>query len=225
MLTPQQILEQIHSAIGYLVDVGLSSDQNSPFIRRVAADAVEVTFQGAEHVSASMRDRAYREVYEILSLERAFSARLPDGALIQLMYLFRRNRIERHRLAFFPSPNLEEFQNSPDVYLEDVNYADVVARSIVPFPLRFDFDRRDSIFRAVDHPRSHLTLGQYEHCRIPVTAPLTPYWFVSFVLRNFYHTAFRQYVNRLPVFSDVFTETIDPDERNVVYVHIPVGAG
>jgi hypothetical protein len=57
---------------------------------------------------------------------------------------------------------LEEFQNNPDVYLEDELYADVIAKCNVPF--------------------SYLTLGHYENCRIPVTAPLTPHWSIDFIL-------------------------------------------
>jgi hypothetical protein len=42
---------------------------------------------------------------------------MPDGAIIQMMYVFKNDSLERHRLTFFPSPNLEEFQNNPDIYL------------------------------------------------------------------------------------------------------------
>lgn len=72
---------------------------------------------------------------------------------------------------------------------------------------------------------SHLTLGQYENCRVPVTAPLTPYWFVAFVLRNFYHTAFTCYAQDLPLFDNDFEETIDPTERSVIHVQVPLRRG
>ena len=60
-----------------------------------------------------------------------------DGALIQMTYEFSDKKLRRHRLAFFPSPHLEEFQNNPDIYLDDEIYADVVAKNIVSFPVRF----------------------------------------------------------------------------------------
>ena len=222
MCTPNQIKRQVDLIIGYLVDVGLAEDQNYAFLRNTSGSQTEVTFPHAEHVSIALKDRAYTEIYSHLSQERAYNAKMPDGALIQMMYVFSEGFLQRHRLAFFPAPHLEEFQNNPDIYLEDEIYADVVARSIVPFPLRFDFDIREGVHQELVHPKSHLTLGQYEKCRIPVTAPLTPLWFVDFILRNFYHTAFQLYAEKLPNSDTSFAESILVTERNVLHIQIPV---
>ena len=62
-----------------------------------------------------------------------------DGALVTLRYRFRNGEVSEHSLSYFPSPDLEHFQNDPEIYLQDEIYADVVARNIVPFPVRFDF--------------------------------------------------------------------------------------
>ena len=110
---------------------------------------------------------------------------------------------------------------NPGIYLQEEIYADVVARNIVPFPLRFDYDVQENSHQELLHPKSHLTLGQYQNCRIPVTAPMTPIRFVDFVLRNFYHTAFIQYADGLPTFSESFDESISLSERNVVHVVTP----
>lgn len=101
----------------------------------------------------------------------SYNMRMLDGALIHMMYRFRNNQLEAHRLAFFPSPFLGEFQNNPEIYLEDEIYAEVIMRNIVPFPLRFDFDCREEVVVEMYHPKSHLTLGQYQNCRIPVSSP------------------------------------------------------
>ena len=55
-------------------------------------------------------------------------------------------------------------------------------KNIVPFPLHFDFDSPIEIVRELEHPISHLSLGQYEHCRIFVSTGLPPFYFISFVL-------------------------------------------
>jgi hypothetical protein len=219
--TPEQIKRQIDGVVRYLVEVGLAGDQNFAFRRELAGGCVEVTFLQAAHVSIALKDRAYGEVYSHLVQERAYNAKMPDGALVQMMYAFVGGSLERHRLAFFPAPHLEEFQNNPDVYLEDEIFADVVARCIVPFPVRFDYDARAGVHHELKHPKSHLTLGQYENCRIPVTAPMTPSWFIDFVLRNFYHTAFGLYAEQLPLRGDSFEESILPSERGVVHVVVP----
>ncbi len=224
MPTPEDIKKQIDGIVGYLVEVGLAGDQNFAFRREVTGGCVEVTFPQAKHVSIALKDRTYHEIYDHLVQARAYNAMMPDGALVQMMYVFAGGKLERHRLAFFPAPHLEEFQNNPDIYLEDEIYADVVAKSIVPFPVRFDYDSRDGVHRELVHPKSHLTLGQYENCRIPVTAPMTPFWFIDFILRNFYHTAFDRYAEKLPPPGTSFEKSILPAERGVVHVVIPGGA-
>ena len=221
MPAPAEIKRQIDGIVRYLVEIGLANDQNFAILRTLGGNRSAVTFPQAEHVSIAMKDRAYSDIYEVMAHERAFVAKMPDGALIQMMYMFDGPVLERHRLAFFPAPHLEEFQNNPDIYLEDDIYADVIARNIVPFPLRFDFDSRVGIHREIEHPKAHLTLGQYENCRIPVTAPLTPCRFMDFILRNFYHTAFLRYADSLPMYDALFDESILVSERNILHIQIP----
>ena len=221
MPTPAEIQKQIDGIVRHLVEIGLANDQNFAIRRNLEGKRVAVTFPQAEHVAIAMKDLAYGEIYAVMAQERAFCAKMPDGALIQMMYLFNGPQLELHRLAFFPAPHLEEFQNNPDIYLEDDIYADIIARNIVPFPLRFDYDSRPNVCREIEHPKSHLTLGQYENCRIPVTAPLTPCRFMDFILRNFYHTAFHSYADKMPKYDAVFAESIFNSERNLVHIHIP----
>lgn len=217
---PQQTLRQINALIVYLVDRGLADAQYFAFQRSMGRELVQVSFQGAEHVSVALRNRAYDEIYQHLREVRAFNVKMLDGALMQMMYLFADGVVRRHRLAFFPAPHLEEFQNNQAIYLDDEVDADVVARNVVPFPVRFDYDARVDR-RDAAHPLSHLTLGQYRNCRIPVSAPVTPSRFVDFILRNFYHTAFIRYADRLPTGAWSFAETIRPDERSVAHVIVP----
>ena len=220
MPTPNQIVEHINELIKYLVEKSLADAQYFAFQRSIRDNVVEVTFQNAEHVSVALKNRSYEEIYKDLVQEGAYNVKMLDSALIQMMYAFADRTLRRHRLAFFPAPHLEEFQNNPDIYQDDEMYADVIAKNIVPFPVRFDYDARDSHQELV-HPRSHLTLGQYEHCRIPVTAPMTPFWFINFILRNFYHTASVRYADGLPAQDDSFDESISPAERGIVHMVVP----
>ena len=220
MTTPNQIVGHINELIRYLVEISLADDQCFAF-QRSERDIVQVTFAGAEHVSIALRDRSYREIYQHLKQDRAYNVKMLDGALIQMMYAFVAGTLQRHRLAFFPAPHLEEFQNNPDVYQDDEIHADVIAKNIVPFPVRFDYDVRDSHYQELVHPKSHLTLGQYEHCRIPVTAPMMPSRFIDFILRNFYHTDSIRYADELPAQGGSFAESILPAERDVVHMVVP----
>ncbi len=199
MSIPSQIKNQINLIIGYLIEVGIADDQNGAFQRSGNGGFMEITFQQSAHASAALKNRSYTDIYLHFLQTRSYNVRLLDGAIVQMMYEFSGEILQRHRLAFFSSPYLEEFQNNPDIYLYDEIYADVVAKNIVSFPIRFDYDDRKDAHQVLVHPKCHMTLGQYESCRIPVTAPLMPFRFIDFILRNFYHTAFLRFAENLPV--------------------------
>lgn len=221
MPTPEQIRHQMEKLTADLVGLSLCDRQNFPSLRDIGQGCREVGIGDRGNVSYALKNVPYHEIYAELDRTKTFNVRMLDGALIQMMYRFRNNQVEAHRLAFFPSPFLEEFQNNPDIYLEDEIYAEVVMKNIVPFPLRFDFDCREEVVVEVDHPKSHLTLGQYQNCRIPVSAPLTPYHFIGFILRNFYNTAYRKYCAQISVFTSVFETSITTREMDLLYVQTP----
>lgn len=223
MPTINGIERQIDQRVRYLVEVGLADQFQSGF-RREVGRRVEITFPNSKHISAALKDLEYEEIYGLLVRERIYNVKMLDGALIQMMYEFADNVVVRHRLAFVPAPHLYDFQRSPDVYLGDELHADIVAKNVVPFPFRYDYDARDGRYQDVTHARSHLTLGQYENCRIPVSAPVTPHWFIDFLLRNFYDTPIRRYADEISPTGDSFDESITSAERHVVHVVIPVTA-
>ena len=143
-----------------------------------------------------------------------------DGALLTLLYRFSGDNIIAHRLSYFPAPDLLSFQDKPELYMEDEVYTDILDKRIVTVPLRFDYDNNASVYSPVEHPISHLTLGQYKNCRIPVSSALTPYQFISFITTHFYHTA---YIScRFNVYYDKFEDSIFPEERKVLHMNTPV---
>jgi hypothetical protein len=180
-----------------------------------------IGFPGDEHLVSTLKDRAYKDIYDDLNDNRAYNIRMLDGAMLQMTYRFKRDKIEKHRLAFLPSPYLEDFQNYPEIYENDEIYADIIMKDIVVFPIRFDFDNCPGISTPLKHPKSHLTLGNYKNCRIPVTAPLTPHVFVDFILRNFYNTAHGNYEKCFTPDSGAFENTIDVIENTVICINIP----
>jgi len=68
----------------------------------------------------------YADSYKEQLAARAFNFRMLDGALVQMAYRFNNSAISQGRLAFLPSPDLEAFQNDPEVYEEDLMYAEVI---------------------------------------------------------------------------------------------------
>ena len=221
-LTDTRIKRQIDDVTTYVIESSLSDDQNFAFLRDGNSEGrTEITFQGSQNIAIAMSNIPYDEIYQSLSENRSYNIKMLDGALIQMMYEFDDRTLLRHRLAFFPSPHLIEFQNSPDAYLEDELYAEIVAHNIVRFPIRFDYDASESAHVDLVHPKSHLTLGQYENCRIPVTAPLTPFQFMDFILRSFYDTDSKKYADGLPSSSAKFDESISAAERGVIHIGVP----
>ena len=138
-MKPRQTLKQVSQLTEAVVGLSLANEQNFPSTHGNVNAAFEITVSTAANMSAALKNVAYRDIYNELEKARCFNIKMLDGALITLRYRFQAGVICEHSLSYFPSPDLEHFQNEPEVYLEDEIYADVIARNIVPFPVRFDF--------------------------------------------------------------------------------------
>jgi hypothetical protein len=217
--TPRTVKDDLTAILGMLIERGIADDQNFPVLRQVSGTLWEVSFEGAEHVSFAMGEIDYRDVHKELSEKRSYNVRLIDGGLMQLMYRFEGESLVKHRLAYYPSPSLRSFREDPEAYLRDELFIEIVSRHIVAFPLRFDFDAQSAA--DVAHPYSHLTLGDVQGCRIPVTGGLTPRWFTEFILRNFYQTAKHDFLGGLPAHRAGFESTITDNERQLMHVVVP----
>jgi hypothetical protein len=211
-------LLEINQLTAALVGLSLSNEQNFPSTHGSPEARFEITVKNAGELTAALKNVSYIDIYSALSEASCFNMKLLDGALVCLRYRFEAGNIIEHNLSYFPSPDLEHFQNDPEVYLMDDIYADIVAPNIVPFPIRFDFNADEERYVDVDHPYSHLTLGQFKNCRIPVCSPVSPLAFGGFILRNFYNTAFRKYSAEIPAPNFRFDRTISASEQQVPHL-------
>jgi|SRR5690625_5253692 len=224
ILTPKSVKEDIDGLISWLIGCGICDDQNFSAIRH-RGNKIDVIFSGSQDISIALGDSAYADIYRELNNKRSYNMKLVDGALIQMMYRIKDNELLQHRLVFYPSPVLLPFRVDPDSYMDDELFSEIVRRRIIPFPLRFDFDVRDDVHTDIMHPKCHLTLGDVKGCRIPVSAPLSPRWFVGFVLRNFYQTKKHDFVNGLPNHKIQFQTTITTNEIRFMHMVIPYQGG
>lgn len=216
-MTPNAVMSSINLIIRRMIETGLSNQQNYPTMTS-AGHNHEIGISGAPALSMSMKDERYNRIYDGLDKAGAYHIKMIDGALVQMCYRFRKRTVMAHRLCVFPAPHLENYDSDPASYEKDALYADIVGDSIVHVPIRFDYDATESKHIDVRHPKSHLTLGQYPNCRIPVTAPLSPARFIKFVLRNFYHTAFHA-ANLDEIDSTFrFGDTVTTNERAITHV-------
>lgn len=216
-MTPGQVYQQINEVIGILVKEGLADHQHFPAMR-IAGSQTQITIPNAPNLSASLKNKPYSEIYSELRTSEAYHVRMLDGALIQFLYTFENGALTSHRLAFFPSPTLEMYDSAPEYYDLDQSFADIVGEFSIKFPIRFDFSSSDDKHIDVDHPKSHLTLGQYKGCRIPVNSPLTPLRFMRFTLRNFYNPAYYAVDLDNRAGLTAFPEVITPAEKDILFV-------
>jgi hypothetical protein len=220
VITRKDVLDQTAGVISQVVSLSLCDSQNYPTVQNVHGVGFQISVKDASVLAVALKNVSYRHIYRTLDKAGAYHLKMIDGSLIQMLYTFQSNELSSHRLAVFPSPDLETFQRDPEAYMNDDIFTDIISRPVVPFPIRFDFNSSSSLHKEVDHPKSHLTLGQYQNCRIPVSAPLTPYEFMGFVIRNFYNTSSHCFSKSLSLAGDCFAETITKGECNVPHFRL-----
>jgi len=218
MTSHQEIFKEIKEITQKLILIGLSDKQNFPSSTQTGKGSYTIAYSGMQDLSIVLKNVDYKEMYEELDRNDNYNIKMIDGALIQLMYTYENYSLISHRLAFFPSPFLENFQNDPEIYENDELYADIIAKNILPVPIRFDYDPDNH--QELDHPKSHLTLGQFKNCRIPVCSPIAPSTFISFILRSFYNTAFKKFTAQLTFSSKLFDKTITSGEKKILHIAI-----
>jgi hypothetical protein len=218
------VLRQVQEITATLIKLSLCNEQTFPSIRDIGNGLQSVTFAGANAITTALKTIRYSEVYKVLDKGKAYNFKMLDGALVQLQFEVLNDSISRHRLAFFPTPELPPYESVPESYELDELYAEILSEAIVSLPVRFDFDNGQERHVDVDHPKSHMTLGQYRSCRIPVSSPLTPYDFVSFLLRNFYNPAYKKFRAQLAWPVGRLPQSITQAEIGVPHMRMPNGA-
>ncbi|VXD24041.1 conserved hypothetical protein [Planktothrix serta PCC 8927] len=220
MISSQVIYKEIETLTTQLIETGLSEEQNFPSCVRFPNNIYKIAYSGMQDISIALKNVEYAEIYNELNKNKNYNIKMIDGALIQFLYTYENSSLISHRLAFFPSPNLEAFQNESEMYEMDEIYADIIAKNILPVPIRLDYDPKN--YQEIDHPKCHLTLGQFKNCRIPVSSPITPLTFMSLILRSFYNTAFKKFTDKFPSSQNLFSETITDAEKKLLHINIVI---
>ncbi|MGN6281751.1 DUF2290 domain-containing protein, partial [Frateuria sp.] len=123
-MNPSTVRAQIEGLTALLVECSLCDEQNFPAI--INEDKhTRIGLPNNPNLSIALKSNVdYRDIYQQLDKSKAFNFRMLDGALVQLLYEFEGQSLCAHRLAYFPSPSLEPFQNDPEIYELDEVYAD-----------------------------------------------------------------------------------------------------
>ncbi len=220
MLTPKKVLQQIQKLTEEAIRSSLTNAENFPSFQEKPNGVVDIGISNSDY-SIFLKGISYADMYRELDQKKQYNLKMLDGALITLLYRFVQDELVEHRLSFLPAPDLETFQKESKLYLEDELYLDVLDERVVAVPLRFDFDAGKA-FEPIRHPKSHLTLGQYEHCRIPVSSAVSPHQFMSFILWNFYRSSDGREYCTLTKYRDRFVKSIMPEETGMIHVCTPI---
>jgi hypothetical protein len=218
MASAEEVYAEINKITARLIRLGLSDEQNFPSLKTLSNGMRAISVSGGVQPGLGFGGRSYHAIYAEIRAAKSYNVRLLDGGLLLLQYTFHGESVFSHRLAYWASPTLEAFQNEPDLYETDELYLDFLEPSIVPFPIRFDFNQDEPANLPVIHPRCHMTLGQYLNCRIPVCSPLTPSVFVDFILRNFYSSTHRRFASMKDVASSYFDISLYQEELSVPHL-------
>lgn len=216
-MTPEATIQQIRDIIIKLVQNSFVDHQHYPCMKRIGR-LTQIGIEGAPELSVSLKDIEYERIFTELKSAGAYHLSLIDGAMVQMLYCFERRNLHSHRLCYFPSPNLPAYSDGPQYYEEDEVFADVFKGHVIRFPIRFDYASSKKEHVEIDHPKSHMSIGQYKGCRIPLDSPLTPLRFMRFLLRNFYNSAYERVNFDQNATLTRFPESITDREREIFHI-------
>ncbi|MDC7286560.1 DUF2290 domain-containing protein [Blautia schinkii] len=179
----KKVYQEVNRITQELIRCGLAEEYNFPVIQ-----GTDIVWSKYCNISCYLKNMEYSAIYAEIEKEHNYNIKLPDGGMIQLMYRFDLSGmlLMSHRLAFYPSPSYEIYQNNSEIYDEDSIYGDILNKDVLPVVIRADYNR-DVVESEIHHPFSHITLGGYKNCRIPADKPISPISFVKFIMEHFYY--------------------------------------
>lgn len=183
MKQQKKVFGEVRKVTQELIRCGLAEEYNFPVMQKT-----EVVWEKYNDISSYLKNMDYSIIYNEIEKNHNFNIKLPDGGMLQLMYRFnsRGTELQSHRLAYYPSPSYEIYQNNPELYDADYLYGDILNKNVLPVIIRADYNNED-LDSEIHHPYSHITLGGYKNCRIPANKPISPMQFVKFIMEHFYY--------------------------------------
>lgn len=222
-----KIIDEIHREVETItiafIKNSFSLDQNWPV--RIGN---KIVIGNSQTIAFSLKDNSYKELYSELIRNRDYNLKFIDGSLVQMLYEFDKKgkHIIGHILSFYPNLS-EDYLNDALLINEDDDpdnqISKILNKQIIPFPLRFDYSQ---VVRE-KHPASHLTLGNYTNCRIPVSRPISPKQFILFILHNFYFNTgiknidkrFKKLIDNIGSSDLSLSFTISDYEKKYLHIH------
>lgn len=151
-------------------------------------DIVEITRENRTNESNIMYDKqiSIDDVMNTLLEKKEYNMLLYDRSIIQYEFYVENGKIKKERLIFIKKHNYlwkKEEINLKEA--EDIEVDWFQEEKGIPTVIRIDYDK-DS-YEEIAHPITHMTLSNYDECRIPMMGSVSLYNFVNFVLNFFYN--------------------------------------
>ncbi len=208
-----KINNEIRFITQLLVKKSISISQNWP-----SEQDEKIVWAGYRGLAFSLQNEPYEDIYEKCKDEKDYNFMLIDGSLIQLQYEFNRGNVIGHILSFLPNPSYEKYQDNPEefeiLYYGNELFTSILEKRTIVFPIRFDYSQTHNNI----HPKIHATFGNYKDCRIPISKPIGPKMFISFILRNFYNFKFIETGIEKSLVSELtFAVNITQEEQKILH--------
>ncbi|MBC1566941.1 DUF2290 domain-containing protein [Listeria booriae] len=173
--------------------------------------------------------KSYNEMYTVARRQMDYNLLVKkDEAIFQFGYERKNGRINELRYAFFECPivypSYGDFLDGINYTTEEVgdaflseyedwkercrdNLVDEGKTKINPVSIRYDYS--EAQYAGIKHPVSHFHIGENNEIRIPTKKIITPFSFVTFVLRNVYYQDWKRLIH-----TQAFSENYYKGKRN-----------
>lgn len=190
-------------------------------------NANKIEWTGYCWVSNELKYDNYLNIYSEIISSVNYNFILLDGWIIQMLYEFESNwdTLKSHRLTYYPRITGIQLWEDPSEYEEMIywirSFWELSFKDNVSTPIRFDYVNNTYIFQEYNHSYTHLSLWGYKSCRLTTSWPLSPYQFISFVMKHFYHEKYIE-LNLNSIFSEwvIFDTTITWNEKTKPHLFI-----
>ena len=145
---------------------------------------IEISYNGKNTIGSIVFDKhvTSSQIIDTLLEGKQYTILLYDKGLIQAEYIVNGNEVIKERLVFMKKHN--KIWSTKEIAEYEMLEEDWFAEEGIPIMLRIDYAPDD--YKECDHAATHLTISNYESCRIPMKGIVTFSEFVRFVLFHFY---------------------------------------
>ena len=183
-----EIQKDFNLVLNTLLEKKYMRDYNDFSVKDVNKKLSLVTRPNRQNESNILFDRetSISSIADILLCNREYNLLLYDKGIFQFEFEISNGKIIKERFVFIKKQN--KLWNKDEIsFLDNDEIAEdwFINEIGIPIIIRIDFDEKNYV--EMKHPMSHMTISNYDECRIPMQGPISISKFVNFVLNIFYN--------------------------------------